>query len=176
LSDVGFDITGPDGFSGVLPSGAYDVSPSSQLHYGNYQFNGIVSSKYKPLSERCPLLAARIYPDPLSIQENGPDGVIVVPVEPKDACTFTASPSAIIYGQSSTLSWSCTPEGTPRTCEIKDGSGNTLFTGSQSGSFKVKPRRTTTYTLSCSGAPAVDNANVTVEVGFLPVLREILPR
>ena len=92
------------------------------------------------------------------------------------SCTFTASPTSILYGQSSTLSWSCTPTNTPRSCTIKDDASNTIGTGSQSGTKSVKPTRDTTYTLSCTGDPTVANSTASVSVGFLPVIREIIPR
>ena len=102
--------------------------------------------------------------------------VISVSPPPAPGCTFTASPTSILYGQSSTLSWSCTPTGTPRSCTIKDDSGGTVGSGSQSGSKSVKPTKDTTYTLSCTGNPAVSNSTASVSVGFIPVIREILPR
>lgn len=104
---------------------------------------------------------------------------ISIQVEPStpSGCTFTSSPSAVLYGQSSTLTWSCIPTDTARTCtitKVSDGSGVT--TGTQSGSVKVKPAQSTVYNLHCDKNPTVQDTTAAIDVGFIPVIREIIPR
>ncbi len=93
------------------------------------------------------------------------------------SCTFTASPSSILTGQSSILSWACDPTGISRNCVITKVSDNSIVaTGTEVGAFRVKPMNTTQYNLSCDGAPTVADTQATVKVGFIPVIREIIPR
>jgi hypothetical protein len=107
----------------------------------------------------------------------GNDITITVNPPTPSGCTFTASPSSVLYGQSSTLTWSCTPIDTDRDCTItKVSNGSEIATGSQSGSVKVKPTSETQYNLHCTEAPVVGDSQATVKVGFIPVIREIIPR
>ena len=66
--------------------------------------------------------------------------------------SFTASPSSVASGGSSTLSWSSTAAG----CTINQGIGSVPASGSRT----VSPSSTTTYTLNCDGA--TDSKTVTV--------------
>ncbi|MFZ2555872.1 MAG: polysaccharide deacetylase family protein [Minisyncoccia bacterium] len=75
--------------------------------------------------------------------------------------TFTASPTSINAGQSSTLSWSAT---NVTSCTASNGwTGTKALSGTQS----VSPSATTTYTLACTGS----NGNITknVAVNIIPV-------
>jgi hypothetical protein len=72
---------------------------------------------------------------------------------------FTASPSRITNGQSSTLSWSGIANAT--TCSIDHGVGDVACSG---GSTSVRPTSTTTYTLTAVGAGGSATATATVSV------------
>ena len=79
---------------------------------------------------------------------------------------FTANPSTITKGQSTTLSWSSTG-GTSAT--IDNGVGAVATTGTK----VVSPTQTTTYTLVVTGPGGSTNRNVTVTVssgGGIPVI------
>ncbi len=79
--------------------------------------------------------------------------------------SFTATPSTITAGQSSTLAWTAaggTPAA-PITAEIDQGVGT--VTPATSGSVSVSPTEDTTYTLTVTDVNnAVDTATVTVTV------------
>jgi len=92
-----------------------------------------------------------------------------VPCPP--VCGFIANPAAIILPQTSTLSWSCIYAGYG--CSINQGIGSV---NNVSGSKEVRPQQTTTYTLSCSGIDGSGSWPATVGVGFLPWIREVIPR
>ena len=85
-------------------------------------------------------------------------------------CTFTANPASILLPQSSTLSWSCQYADS---CSIDQGIGSV---SSVSGAKNVTPTQTTTYTLTCSGLDGSRSYQATVNVGFIPRIREIIPR
>ena len=85
-------------------------------------------------------------------------------------CTFTANPTSIILPQSSTLSWSCQYADT---CSIDQGIGSV---NNVSGTKQVRPPQTTTYTLSCSGLDGSRSYPATVNVGFVPWIKEVIPR
>jgi len=85
-------------------------------------------------------------------------------------CTFTANPTSIILPQSSTLSWSCQYADA---CSIDQGIG---FVNPVSGTKDVRPTETTTYTLTCDGLDGSRSYQATVNVGFTPKLREVIPR
>ena len=85
-------------------------------------------------------------------------------------CSFTANPTSIIPPEYSTLSWSC--EYTD-SCSIDQGIGSV---NNISGTKDVRPPETTTYILSCSGLDGSRSYPATVNVGFTPKLREIIPR
>lgn len=78
--------------------------------------------------------------------------------------SFTATPSTITNGQSSTLAWNVSA-GTG--CSINQSVGSVGLTGSQS----VSPTTTTTYTLTCNGTGGGSNAsaNAVVTVSAVPV-------
>lgn len=78
--------------------------------------------------------------------------------------SFTATPSTITNGQSSTLAWNVSA-GTG--CSINQGVGSVGLSGSQS----VSPTTTTTYTLTCNGTGGGSSAtaNATVTVNPAPV-------
>jgi len=88
-------------------------------------------------------------------------------------CSIVASPTAILSGQSSTLSWSCTqPSG--KSCYIDSSLGADVGDVSPiGGSQNVTPADDTYYTLQCTN---VADSAALVRVGFLPILKEILPR
>ena len=86
-------------------------------------------------------------------------------------CTFTANPASILLPQSSTLSWSCQYADS---CSIDQGIGSV---SSVSGAKNVTPTQTTTYTLTCQGLGSSSKSyQTTVNVGFIPRIREIIPR
>jgi hypothetical protein len=83
--------------------------------------------------------------------------------------TFTATPSFISSGQSSTLSWTST--GTAG-CTASDG-----WTGAKAttGSEQVTPSATTTYTLTCDGPGGSTFQSVTVVVSAPPTGPYVYP-
>ncbi len=85
-------------------------------------------------------------------------------------CTFTANPFSIIPPASSTLSWSCQYADS---CSIDQGIGSV---NNVSGTKGVRPVKTTTYTLTCSGLDDSRSYQSTVNIGFIPKLREVIPR
>jgi len=85
-------------------------------------------------------------------------------------CTFTANPTTIIPPASSTLSWSCQYADA---CSIDQGIGSV---NPVSGTKDVRPTETTTYTLTCDGLDGSRSYQATVNVGFTPKLREVIPR
>jgi len=85
-------------------------------------------------------------------------------------CTFTANPASILPSQSSTLSWSCQYADS---CSIDQNIGSV---NNVSGAKSVRPAKTTTYTLTCSGPGGSETFPATVNVSFLLKLREIIPR
>jgi hypothetical protein len=97
-------------------------------------------------------------------------------------CVISASPQNIMTGASSQLTWSCTGVPTTTPCSVSgdQGAGTIWVSSGWDGSNvsqRVRPRNTTRYTLSCAiGGGTNVSADVEVRVGFLPVLREIIPR
>ena len=85
-------------------------------------------------------------------------------------CSFVANPVGIIPPQSSTLSWACQYADS---CSIDNNIGSV---DNVSGNTPVRPTKTTTYTLDCTAPDGSRSYQATVNVGFLPWLREILPR
>jgi len=85
-------------------------------------------------------------------------------------CAFSADPVSIIPPKYSTLSWSCQYADA---CSIDQGIGSV---NPVSGTKSVRPSQTTTYTLTCSGLDGSRSYQTTVNVGFTPKLREIIPR
>lgn len=85
------------------------------------------------------------------------DSVTVNVLIPPPSTSFSASPSSIFSGQSSTLSWSSS---LATSCSIDQDIGNVVTSGSQ----PVSPTITTTYILTCIGAGGQTNKSATVSV------------
>ncbi|SPD75284.1 exported hypothetical protein [uncultured Desulfobacterium sp.] len=97
-----------------------------------------------------------------SITATNPDGtatanvtVTVITVEP--IVTLTASPASILYGQSSTLTWSST---NATSCVIEPAINEV----STSGSMSVSPTQTTIYTITATGPGGTATKTTTVTV------------
>lgn len=89
-------------------------------------------------------------------------------------CTFWADPSSIIIPQSSALRWTCQYADS---CSINQGVGSVCFSESECSAdlTNVRPKQTTAYTLICNGLDGSRSYDATVNVGFIPKLKEILP-
>jgi hypothetical protein len=90
-------------------------------------------------------------------------------------CVFTADPATIpVLPATSTLSWDCTHTigGGGNPCTIDQGIGSVAAVGS----LTVRPSQTTTYTLICEGPDGSKSFTTSVGIGFVPKLREVLPR
>ncbi len=85
-------------------------------------------------------------------------------------CSFTANPTTIIPPASSTLSWSCLYADS---CSIDQGIGSV---NNVSGTKEVRPTKTTDYTLTCLGIDGSRSLPATITVGFIPWIREVIPR
>ena len=85
--------------------------------------------------------------------------IVRPPPDPCEIDSFSANPSTITEGGSSTLRWSTT-NGT--SASINPGVGSVSVGTDQSR--RVSPPSTTTYTLTCSGAGGDDTASVEVIV------------
>jgi PKD repeat protein len=83
---------------------------------------------------------------------------------PVPTLTFSANPTTIISGSSSTLNWSSTDAST---CSATDA-----WTGPKtlSGSLSVSPTTTAIYTLTCTGPGGSDNKSVTITVNQPPTV------
>ena len=92
--------------------------------------------------------------------------VNVTPASPAPTLLLTATPNAIVQGNSATLNWtssnatSCTASG--------DWTGGKVLSGNQS-TGTLTAVRTHSYTLNCSGAGGSVSQTATVAVGSLPV-------
>jgi len=75
---------------------------------------------------------------------------------------FTAEPTSIIIGQSSTLRWQVTGDATSVTVD------QTIGTVQNTGSRRVFPSQSTTYTLTAAGAGGSTTASATVTVTEAP--------
>jgi|GEM_PF-5806207 len=73
--------------------------------------------------------------------------------------SFSASPSTITVGESSTLSWSVTDA---TSVTIDNGIGSVALTGTTA----VNPTTTTTYTLTATNVAGSVTASVTITVGL----------
>jgi peptidoglycan-associated lipoprotein len=95
-----------------------------------------------------------------------PPPPVVAPEAPKPAAPtvaqFTAEPTAIQRGQSSTLRWQVT--GSVTSVSINQGVG----TVQSSGSSRVNPSDSTTYTLTAAGPGGSTTATATVNVSAPP--------
>jgi len=85
-------------------------------------------------------------------------------------CNFSANPTTITPPQTSTLSWNCQYA---NTCSIDQNIG---LVDPISGNQSIRPPETTTYTLTCDGLDGIRSWETTVNVGFAPNIREIIPR
>lgn len=84
--------------------------------------------------------------------------LIPSPPPPAPTLTFSADPSSLIAGSSTTLSWAST-DATDCTASLGWGGTKTL-----SGTETLTPATTTTYKLTCTGASGSTNKSVTVDV------------
>jgi hypothetical protein len=95
-------------------------------------------------------------------------------------CWLTASDNTIIWGQPVTLTWGCSDPSSVSDLKLVDGPGKSIVDPADpdGGQTKQKPKTTTSYFLKWKeGVAGVDvEVKVDVSVGFLPVLREIIPR
>ena len=90
-------------------------------------------------------------------------------------CVFTADPATIpVLPATSTLSWDCTHTigGGGNPCTIDQGIGSVAAVGS----LTVRPSQTTTYTLICEGHDGSKSFTTSVGIGFVPKLKEVIPR
>lgn len=86
----------------------------------------------------------------------------VAPTPAPEIASFTATPSTIAEGESSTLAWEVTGSAT---IVITDAADNEIeSTSDTTGSVVVSPTVTTTYTLTASNAGGSDSAVATVTV------------
>ena len=95
-------------------------------------------------------------------------------------CSLTASDNTIIWGQPVTLEWRCSDPSSVSDLKLVDGADKDIVNPADpdGGQTKQKPKTTTSYFLKWKeGVAGVDvEVKVDVSVGFLPVLREIIPR
>jgi hypothetical protein len=89
------------------------------------------------------------------------------PAPPPSISAFTANPTSVAGGSSSTLSWTAT---NATGVAIAPG---TFTSASASGSTTVSPSVTTTYTLTATGATGSATATATVTVQQTPALPSI---
>lgn len=123
---------------------------------GNGQTKNMSAQLVQRLCDRQAILGnrlARALIDPALCEETPP-------AEP--TLTFTADPSDINEGESSTLEWSTNAT----SCTASLGWSGAKAT---SGDETVSPDETTTYTLSCSGPGGSVSESVTVTVGEGPL-------
>ena len=78
--------------------------------------------------------------------------------------TFSASPTSIPNGQSSTLAW------TSANATACSGTGKGFSPSGPSGSIAVSPKTTTTYGITCTGAGGSASQSATVAVTPAPTL------
>lgn len=102
-----------------------------------------------------------------TLNANGPGGttspapVTTTTVYENPVCTFSGSPSTVVPPQATTLTWNCTKA---NSCSIDNGVGPV----SPSGSTKVSPAQSTTYTLTCLGA---GNSRIQAHSSFQTFIR-----
>ena len=90
--------------------------------------------------------------------------LIVSPVEKPTVNSFAASPSAIVAGDSATLSWDVSGATTVR---IDNGVGQV---DPESGTVQVSPQSTTTYTLTATNEDGKTTASATLTVFEKPTV------
>ncbi|MDI6717809.1 MAG: hypothetical protein QMD86_02050 [Patescibacteria group bacterium] len=107
-----------------------------------------------------------------STSETGQVKVIRVP-----RCSFSANPSAIILPQNSEVLWNCLYDNVAGSsadyCSIDNDVGTV---SNKSGTQKVRPSKSTIYTLSCSAEDGFRTFQTSVNIGFTPYIKEIIPR
>jgi hypothetical protein len=93
---------------------------------------------------------------------SGPSNTVSVATQapPAPTLTFSASPTSITIGQSSTLTWSST--------NATSCTGNGFTPGNTSGTQLVSPTVSTTYSVTCSGAGGALTMSATVTVSAVP--------
>jgi len=95
---------------------------------------------------------------------SAPSTATLTVYQPPSCSNFSASPSQIVEGSQSTLSWSCS--NVDNSCSLSAAQG-TSFTGN--GSYNVSPTRSTDYTLSCTGNGGTRTFNTSLTVYEKPV-------
>ena len=94
-------------------------------------------------------------------------------------CDFSADPAVIeVLPATSTLSWDCryyggTPNEGSDSCSINQGVGSV---SPLKDSVSVRPSQETTYTLTCSTIDKTSDYQASVNIGFRPRVREVIPR
>jgi hypothetical protein len=91
--------------------------------------------------------------------------IIEVPI-----CRFAANPTNIVPPQPSNLEWECRYA---TSCSIDNGVG--LASPVNKGFTQVRPKKTTTYNLDCSGADGLRSFPATITIDFIPWLKEVIP-
>ena len=101
-------------------------------------------------------------------------GSVIVNIIQAPQCTFWADPANIIIPQVSNLRWTCQYADS---CSINQGVGFVCATETECSAdlTPVRPKQTTVYDLTCSGLDGSRFYDTTVNVGFTPRLKEILP-
>ncbi len=94
---------------------------------------------------------------------SAPSSATLTVYQPPACSSFSASPSQIVEGNQSTLSWTCSNS---NSCSLSAAQG-TAFSGT--GSYNVSPNRTTDYTLSCTGNGGTRTFGTSVTVYENPV-------
>lgn len=95
---------------------------------------------------------------------SAPSTATLTVYQPPACSTFSASPSQIVEGNRSTLSWTCS--NVDNSCSLSAAPGTT-FSGT--GSYNVSPTKTTNYTLSCTGNGGTRTFGTSVTVYENPV-------
>lgn len=90
-------------------------------------------------------------------------------------CTFWADPSSIVIPQSSALRWTCQYADS---CSINQGVGAVCASETECSAdlTNVRPKQITAYILTCNGLDGSRSYNATVNVGFIPKLKEVIPQ
>lgn len=158
--NVVFNITASNG----TPSYQYRLDPSDGTGYSSWGSVNTISYTYD---------TAGSYIGKAEVKDNDNNlascTAPLVVASSNEACDISASPTSILSGQSSLISWYCSNPSQGLSCQITD-LGNVDPSG---GSERVKLTTTKTFVLTCNGN---EKDSVTIKVGFIPVLREILPR